>query len=158
MSSRRLSLLLIAPALLAASTVHAQTPPPGATDQPAAAPASPPPAQAPADASPEKPASPPVEAPAPKPAPSWFTKPQFNITAGEGKAQWKLQVYGFAEFDIMNDSTRSFNDGMNSNIVARATFSGSIRHPTTPRTRVPSLPPPRQDSSTTRPGAFATRS
>jgi hypothetical protein len=41
------------------------------------------------------------------------------VKGGKADSQWKLTVYGFAEFDAMNDSTRSFADGLNSNVVAR---------------------------------------
>jgi hypothetical protein len=33
-------------------------------------------------------------------------------------ADWKLTIYGFAEADMMRDSTRSFNDGLNNNVIA----------------------------------------
>jgi hypothetical protein len=61
--------------------------------------------------------------PAPPSAPAvvdpWYVRPNFEIKTGTPEAQWKLQVYGFAEFDAMNDSTRSFNDGQNSSVIAR---------------------------------------
>jgi hypothetical protein len=49
------------------------------------------------------------------------------LTAG-AQSNWKLTLYGFAEADMMWDSTRSFNDGLNNNVVA---------HPTTQAGRNP---------------------
>ncbi len=48
----------------------------------------------------------------------WFVRTPYELKVGEGAAQWKLGIYGFAEADVMTDSTRSFADGMNSNVVA----------------------------------------
>ena len=39
------------------------------------------------------------------------------FTAG-GADAWKLTVYGFAEADRMRDTTRSFNDTLQNNVVA----------------------------------------
>lgn len=52
-----------------------------------------------------------------EPVNPWFVRPSIDVTAGRD-AQWKLTIYGFAEFDVMNDSTRSFADGLNSNVLA----------------------------------------
>jgi predicted porin len=41
------------------------------------------------------------------------------LVNGQGDEAWKLQIYGFAEADFMHDSTQSFGDGLNSNVVAR---------------------------------------
>ncbi|HEY4016383.1 MAG TPA: porin [Polyangiaceae bacterium] len=67
---------------------------------------------------------PPVPLPTRSAAPAnpvnpWFVRPSFDVTAGKD-AQWKLTIYGFAEFDAMTDSTRSFTDSINSNILAHA--------------------------------------
>ncbi len=59
----------------------------------------------------------------------WLIRPPFVLTAGAG-SDWKLTIYGFAEADVMRDSTRSFNDGLNSNVIA---------HPTTQAGRNPRL-------------------
>jgi len=56
-------------------------------------------------------------------------RPPFVLTAGAG-SDWKLTIYGFAEADGMWDSTRSFNDGLNNNVIA---------HPTTQAGRNPRL-------------------
>jgi hypothetical protein len=53
----------------------------------------------------------------PTPVDPWFVRPPFVLTAGAASA-WKMTIYGFAEADVMRDSTRSFNDGLNSNVVA----------------------------------------
>jgi hypothetical protein len=76
--------------------------------------------------------SPPVALPTraetpPKPVNPWFVRPSFDVMAGPPSAQWRLTVYGFAEFDVMNDSTRSFADGLNSNVVAHdGTQAGTL--------------------------------
>jgi hypothetical protein len=54
----------------------------------------------------------------------WLIRPPFVLTAGAG-ADWKLTIYGFAEADGMWDSTRSFNDGLNNNVVAHPTMQAS---------------------------------
>ncbi len=57
----------------------------------------------------------------------WFIRPSCVVTAGKPGYQWKLTIYGFAEFDVMNDSTRSFADGMNSNVIAHdGTQAGNL--------------------------------
>ncbi|MGO9664050.1 MAG: hypothetical protein ACLP66_12165 [Polyangia bacterium] len=53
----------------------------------------------------------------PTPVNPWFVRPPFVLTAGAA-SDWKLTIYGFAEADGMRDSTRSFNDGLNSNVIA----------------------------------------
>jgi hypothetical protein len=109
--------LSVLSALLVTSAAHAQTPTQSGSEQPPGAADQTPPASAPGPAVEPTPAIPIPETPQ-KPEPSWFMRPPFVVTNGEGKAQWKLQIYGFAEFDVMNDSTRSFADGLNSNVVA----------------------------------------
>jgi len=47
----------------------------------------------------------------------WFVRPPFVLKAG-ADSDWKLTFYGFAEVDAMRDSTRSFNDGLNNNVIA----------------------------------------
>jgi hypothetical protein len=47
----------------------------------------------------------------------WFVRPPLVLTAGANSG-WKLTFYGFAEADMMRDSTRSFNDGLNNGVVA----------------------------------------
>ena len=118
MSPKVLSLLLVAPAMLVGSAARAQTSDksPDTKDQP-------PPAAPAAAEAPKEPPPPPVEPPpepkaeakpeAPAEVNPWFDRPPFEMKSGK----WKLQVYGFAEADIMNDSTRSFQDGMNSNVI-----------------------------------------
>ncbi len=55
----------------------------------------------------------------PTPVNPWFVRPPFSLTAGS-ESNWKLTIYGFAEADVVRDSTRSFNDGVNNNVVAHA--------------------------------------
>jgi hypothetical protein len=49
------------------------------------------------------------------PVDPWFVRPPIVVPFG---GQWKATIYGFAEADMMVDSTRSFNDGLNANVVA----------------------------------------
>src|SRR6266567_727671 len=53
----------------------------------------------------------------PGPVNPWFVLSPLVVTAGAA-ADWKLTIYGFAEADVIRDSTRSFNDGLNNNVVA----------------------------------------
>jgi hypothetical protein len=54
----------------------------------------------------------------------WLVRPPFVLTAGAG-SDWKLTIYGFAEADGMWDSTRSFNDGLNNNVIAHPTMQAN---------------------------------
>jgi hypothetical protein len=48
-----------------------------------------------------------------------------GITLHTDSAGWGASVYGFTEFDVMHDSTRSFSDGATSNTLARPnTYAG----------------------------------
>src|SRR5258708_5486525 len=86
--------LLVLSALFVPSVAYAQTPPP------------PPPAEAPA---PPPAAAEPAPEPA-KPAHSWFWRPALEYTVGSGDMKWVTQIYGFAELDVINDSTRAYNE------------------------------------------------
>jgi hypothetical protein len=114
--------------ILSGPLARAQVAAPAASDQaapsaaPPASPPSPPPESA-SDRSAEL--TPPVLLPsrveaAANPVNPWFVRPSYDITNGQGKSQWKLTAYGFAEFDFMYDTTRSFADGMNSNVAAHS--------------------------------------
>ena len=70
------------------------------------------------------PATPP---PSPPDTDQSFVRPGFVLTAGP-KADWKLTVYGFAEADMMRDSTRSFNDSINNNVIAHP-FTQAYENP-----------------------------
>lgn len=69
--------------------------------------------------SPGAPIDPPARATVPPAGPvnPWFVRPPFVLTAGAG-SDWKLTIYGFAQADGMWDSTSSFNDGLNSGVIA----------------------------------------
>ncbi len=103
------------------ATPSAALPPP---QQPAAASDTPPPAPAPTPAMngmPPAPPPPPIDAAPPaKPLTNpWFTRPSMDIASGPPNNQWKLTLYGFAELDIDNDSTRSFADLIDSATLSR---------------------------------------
>jgi hypothetical protein len=55
----------------------------------------------------------------PSPVNPWFVRPPLVVTAGAAN-DWKLTIYGFAEADVIRDSTRSFNDGLNNGVIAHA--------------------------------------
>ena len=58
-------------------------------------------------------------APAPPVEPSWFYVPPLEFGLGSGKTRWSLQFYGFAELDIIHDSTRGFNESLGNAIIPR---------------------------------------
>ena len=71
---------------------------------------------------PPQPLTPPIDLLArgtffPPPVNPWFIRPQFVLTAGTA-SDWKLTIFGFVEADGMWDSTSSFNDGLNNNVIA----------------------------------------
>jgi|CZKU01.1.fsa_nt_gi hypothetical protein len=128
MSVKLLRILMVAPAVLVASAAHAQSsdkPPAETTDKLAAEPPPAEPTDKPAESRAEersKELTPPLTQPArlttlAAPVNPWFVRPSFVLSAGDA-APWKLTIYGFAEGDMMGDSTRSFNDGLNSNVLA----------------------------------------
>jgi hypothetical protein len=58
-------------------------------------------------------------APAPPAVPSWFYVPPLEFGLGRGNTRWSLQFYGFAELDIIHDSTRGFNESLGNGIIPR---------------------------------------
>jgi len=129
MSRTSLAIVIAGSGLLVVSAAHAQS-----NDRPPAAPAEP---QPPEETPPTESAQPPPQALTPPVAPPttrtiaprtpvnpWLVRAPFVLTAGAG-ADWKLTIYGFAEADGMWDSTRSFNDGLNNNVVAHPTMQAS---------------------------------
>ena len=134
MTLKCLPILIVAPFLFFASAVHAQSadkPPADTTDKPPSDTTDKPSSDT-TDKSPDKPApsaedrskqlNPPIALPtrtvtAPAPVNPWFVRPPYTLSTG-GETPWKLTIYGFAEGDYMEDSTRSFNDGSNDNVLA----------------------------------------
>jgi hypothetical protein len=55
----------------------------------------------------------------PAAAPSWFTRPSYEVSVGKEDAKWKAQIYGFVELDVVNDSTQSFNENQGNDLIAR---------------------------------------
>jgi hypothetical protein len=131
MSLRSSAIRIVGWIVFVAPSAHAQSndQSPATSDQPeapVAAPAPAPPSTPPPaktdETRPQEP-TPPIalptrQPPSPTPVNPWFVRPPLALTVG-GAAQWKLTIYGFAEGDMMGDSTRSFNDGMNNNVIAR---------------------------------------
>jgi hypothetical protein len=58
-------------------------------------------------------------APAPPREPSWFYVPPLEFGLGSGSTRWALQFYGFAELDIIHDSTRGFNESLGNGLIPR---------------------------------------
>jgi hypothetical protein len=147
MSKKIVSALLTLSAIAVTGTARGQTAPPPA-DADAGVP-SPGPAPSAAPAPPES--APPAQGPAsPEPAPlvnaqvppvslpareveeaqgknSWFYRPPLAVSIGSGSSKWQATVYGFIEFDAINDSTRSYSDSIGSSLVARnETYAGKV--------------------------------
>ena len=121
MSRDWLAFLIVGSGLLAASAVHAQSDDSSPAES-AAHSGDKPPAESAERRS--KDLAPPIprqtrETTAPPPVNPWFVRPPFALTVGAA-SDWKLTIFGFAEADAMRDSTRSFNDGLNNNVVAHA--------------------------------------
>jgi hypothetical protein len=58
-------------------------------------------------------------APAPPAEPSWFYVPPLEFGLGSRNTRWSLQFYGFAELDIIHDSTRGFNESLGNGLIPR---------------------------------------
>src|SRR5258708_3374202 len=126
--------LLVLSVSFVSSTAYAQTPPvpepapaPASAPMPAAGPTAAPQAGAPAPAPMATPAPAPAVAPAApleppaKPLHSWFLRPPVAFSVGEGDQKWTAQILGFAELDMITDSTRSFLESIGQGGVARNT-------------------------------------
>ena len=103
-----------------AAPAAAQTPPDPAAPAPAAEPAPAPP--------PAPPATEPTVAPAPAPAaaqpaapapPAESTKAGAAPSPGVVSSKWSMTIYGFAEFDLMHDTTQSFSDSPGNGLIVR---------------------------------------
>ena len=137
MSRTSLAILIAGSGLLVVSAARAQSDdkaPAESAEQPSQGPTSPVESAEQRSKEPAPPIALPTQptispTPAPTPVNPWFVRPPFLLTAGAG-SDWKLTIYGFAEADAMRDSTRSFNDGLNGNVVA---------HPLTQAGRNPRL-------------------
>jgi hypothetical protein len=51
--------------------------------------------------------------------PSWFYVPPMEFTMGPRNWLWSIQFYGFAELDVINDSTQGFNEGLGNGLIPR---------------------------------------
>jgi hypothetical protein len=54
------------------------------------------------------------------PPKSWFSREPLRLDVGQGSDIWSLQFSGFVEADYIYDSTRSFDEGLGSALVARS--------------------------------------
>lgn len=62
------------------------------------------------------------------PAPtSWFDRTPLTLASGTGAHRFAVTFYGFIEADFITDTTRSYNDGIGSALVAREeTYEGQV--------------------------------
>jgi hypothetical protein len=136
-SDRKFSLALVATALTLAAAAHparAQDSPPPPPVVPESAPAEVQPAPPPLPSAPPPattlPAVPNPVVPAPGANPqsgSWFDHPPFTFGVGPEGRRWLITFYGFVEADYIADSTRSYNDAIGSDLVARSdTYDGTV--------------------------------
>ncbi|HZJ65968.1 MAG TPA: hypothetical protein VFD36_20815 [Kofleriaceae bacterium] len=107
--------------LLLAAPAAAQTPPapapvaeqaspaPGGTPAPSTEPTAPPPPAVPAG----------TGQPPPPPVPAESAKAGAAPSPGQIISKWSATIYGFAEVDIMRDSTQSFTDSPGNGLVVR---------------------------------------
>jgi hypothetical protein len=59
---------------------------------------------------------------------SWYARAPLALTAGLGDKQWSLTFYGIIEADYIYDTTRSYDDRLGADLVARTdTYDGN--HP-----------------------------
>ncbi|WP_394850539.1 hypothetical protein LZC95_24165 [Pendulispora brunnea] len=111
------------------------TPPPPAPSGAAPPPAQPAPATQPAPIVPPPGEPPPAPSLSPAPATrpafgtgkgrrgfasvSEFARSPYTVRIGSDANEWRISIYGFVEFNIMHDSTRSYNDSAGSTVIQR---------------------------------------
>lgn len=62
----------------------------------------------------------------PEPA-GWFSRPSLTLSAGEGAQRFSITFFGFVEADYIFDTTRSYDDAIGSDLVARSdTYAGRV--------------------------------
>lgn len=109
-----LAVCLVAPAAAQPAPTPAPAPAPAPAADPAPSPASepavPPPPAAPAG----------TGQPPPPPAPAESSKPAPAPSPGQVTSKWTATLYGFAEFDIMHDTTQSFTDSPGNGLIVRS--------------------------------------
>lgn len=59
--------------------------------------------------------------PPPPPAPAESSKPGAAAGPGEVTSKWSTTIYGFAEVDLMHDTTQSFSDSPGNGLILRPT-------------------------------------
>jgi hypothetical protein len=105
-------------------------PPPPAAPESAPAELPPPPAPATPPPAATVPAVPAPAVPAPGvnlPSGSWFDRPPYTFGVGPEGRRWSITFYGFVEADYIADSTRSYNDAIGNDLVARSdTYAGTV--------------------------------
>jgi hypothetical protein len=148
-SPRKILLATLAFVALAAGPARAQTndekpaaaPPPPADLQPSVPPsATPPPSPLPSPLPPPPPPPPPPPAverpegvlqPSEIPTPptvetSWFTRTPLKVAFGTGDKTWSFTLFGTIQTDYIVDTTRSYNDYIGQQVVARSdTYEGT---------------------------------
>src|SRR5262245_9275749 len=144
-----LALVTLAAGSARAQTPTNETPPAGAVEAtPPAPPPPPPPAALAPVPAPSPPPAPPLAPPAQVPAnggsrqpegnvepngagpnfeSTWFTRTPLKITLGAGENTWSIAFFGTIEADYITDSTRSYNEIIGGNLVARGdTYEGTV--------------------------------
>jgi hypothetical protein len=114
--------LSVVPVVILAAVAPAAAQPAPAPDPapPAAEPAPAPPATEPTV--PATPTAPPGTGQPPQPpAPAESSKPGAAPGPGEVTSKWSMTIYGFAEVDLMHDSTQSFTDSPGNGLILRPT-------------------------------------
>jgi hypothetical protein len=111
---------LVPVVLVLAARAAAAQPAPAPDPAPAAEPAPATPSTEPTVAPP--PAAPPgTGQPPPPPAPAESSKPGAAPGPGEVTSKWSMTIYGFAEVDLMHDTTQSFTDSPGNGAILRPT-------------------------------------
>ena len=58
---------------------------------------------------------------------TWFTRTPLKLSLGSGDQIWSITFFGTIEADYMSDSTRSYNENIGRDIVARSdTYEGTV--------------------------------
>ena len=119
-----------APAREAGTPEEAPAPEPSPSPQPKPAAATPPPAPQGSEGPPPSTAVAAVEteaAPESTAEQSWYYRPPLRVAFGKGDRQVGLTFYGFLQADLIYDTTRSYSESMDDDLVARTdTYDGTV--------------------------------
>ncbi|HEY0252777.1 MAG TPA: hypothetical protein VGC41_14680, partial [Kofleriaceae bacterium] len=120
-----LALAIASPALAQPADPNNAAPPPTPDQTPATPPADPTPPTPPVDAAPNPPTPPQGEQPAQYPAVESKKDEKKSEEKPAVRSKWDATLYGFAELDIINDSTQGFGELAGGTAIARPnTYAG----------------------------------